>query len=74
MQTPLHEQIFEISIQQLEDLINHFAVSPNLSRVEIDDVETDENGRPARVFFTADYRAQTQVPIVLDAGDDYSKR
>lgn len=65
------DYIYEISVRQLEGILNYFAKSPNISHVEIDDVEPTEDGHIERLYTTVNYRDGHMIPVVLDAGDEF---
>jgi len=67
------ESLFEFRGDQLEAIINWFAASPNITSVELDDVELSAIGLPDRIYFTVNYRDKANVPIILDAGDEFPK-
>jgi len=65
------DYLHEISVNQLAAIVNWFAKSPNIRGIEIDDIETNSHGHLDRLFVTVNYLDKAQVPVVLDAGDEF---
>ena len=65
--------LYEVSVAQLEGIVNYFAKSPNIEGVEIDKIYTDKDGHIVTVFTIVNYRDKKIGPVVIHAGRDFEE-
>lgn len=63
--------LYEVSVAQLEGIVNYFAKSPNIEEMQIDKVYTDKDGHIVTIFATVNYRNKQIGPVVIHADRDF---
>lgn len=63
--------LYEVSLAQIEKIVNYFAKSPNIEEMQIDKVYTDKDGHIVTLFATVRYRDTKIGPVVIHADRDF---